>query len=204
MPAAQPPSQRTCIVWCRRPNTLPEMELPNLDTIYASQLRKKASTIIRDATHPGHSSFEPLPSGKRSGQRERKPTDWGAASIPELWPPLHPSLPSYCFFSCITFIYLYYFELQRETMQNVIVPEYNDFFSSGQVLYSDGVLTWWQTDEWRLMIGAEGGWTLDTVCSCGFNEQSCRLQDCACELWVGWKEGWLHWKMLESWWPSDQ
>lgn len=40
-------------------------ELPNLDNIYKSRLQKKASSIIRDITHPGHSLFEPLPSGRR-------------------------------------------------------------------------------------------------------------------------------------------
>lgn len=37
---------------------------PNLDTICASQLREKASSIIRNSTHPGHSLFELLPSSK--------------------------------------------------------------------------------------------------------------------------------------------
>lgn len=40
-------------------------ELPNLDTVYASHLHKKASNISKDPTHPGHSLFVPLPSGKR-------------------------------------------------------------------------------------------------------------------------------------------
>lgn len=38
------------------------MELPKLDTVYASRLRRKASSVFSD---PGHSLFGPLPSGKR-------------------------------------------------------------------------------------------------------------------------------------------
>lgn len=40
-------------------------ELPNLDTAYASQLKKRAKAISIDPTHPGYSVFVPLPSGKR-------------------------------------------------------------------------------------------------------------------------------------------
>ncbi len=40
-------------------------KLPDLDSIYASRLYKKASNIIKDSTHPGNRLFEPLPSGKR-------------------------------------------------------------------------------------------------------------------------------------------
>ncbi len=40
-------------------------KLPDLDKIYAIHLYKKASSIIKDSTHPGHRLFEPLPSGKR-------------------------------------------------------------------------------------------------------------------------------------------
>ncbi|XP_059843356.1 uncharacterized protein LOC132403735 [Hypanus sabinus] len=41
------------------------MELPGLDTIYSSRLRRKAIGITRDTTHPGHSLFDSLPSSKR-------------------------------------------------------------------------------------------------------------------------------------------
>ncbi|XP_059829769.1 uncharacterized protein LOC132396204 isoform X1 [Hypanus sabinus] len=41
------------------------MELPGLDTIYSSRLRRKAISITRDTTHPGHSLFDPLPFSKR-------------------------------------------------------------------------------------------------------------------------------------------
>lgn len=40
-------------------------ELPGLDTIYHNRLQKKALSILRDITHPGHSMFELLPSGRR-------------------------------------------------------------------------------------------------------------------------------------------
>eukprot|EP00064_Thunnus_orientalis_P017827 superscaffoldBa00003896_g17913 len=40
------------------------MELPNLNTIYVSQLRKKESSVTRETTQTGHSLFEPLPSSK--------------------------------------------------------------------------------------------------------------------------------------------
>ncbi|KAK3567875.1 hypothetical protein QTP86_027317 [Hemibagrus guttatus] len=39
-------------------------KLPNLETVYASRLHKRASNIIKDATHPGHRLFVTLPSGK--------------------------------------------------------------------------------------------------------------------------------------------
>ncbi|XP_072884908.1 uncharacterized protein [Hemitrygon akajei] len=42
-----------------------QMELPGLDTIYSSRLRRKAISITRDTTHPGHSLSDPLPSSKR-------------------------------------------------------------------------------------------------------------------------------------------
>ncbi|KAI4896218.1 hypothetical protein NFI96_025832, partial [Prochilodus magdalenae] len=40
-------------------------DLPSLDSVYTSRLKKKASSISRDATHPGHCLFDLLPSGKR-------------------------------------------------------------------------------------------------------------------------------------------
>ena len=40
-------------------------QLPSLDSVYASRLRRKASSIARDPTHPGHRLFVPLPSGRR-------------------------------------------------------------------------------------------------------------------------------------------
>ncbi|KAI4875608.1 hypothetical protein NFI96_000890, partial [Prochilodus magdalenae] len=40
-------------------------DLPSLDSVHTSRLKKKASSISRDATHPGHCLFDLLPSGKR-------------------------------------------------------------------------------------------------------------------------------------------
>ncbi|KAI4891891.1 hypothetical protein NFI96_001943 [Prochilodus magdalenae] len=40
-------------------------DLPSLDSVYTSRLKKKASSISRDTTHPGHCLFDLLPSGKR-------------------------------------------------------------------------------------------------------------------------------------------
>ncbi|CAB1416092.1 unnamed protein product [Pleuronectes platessa] len=39
--------------------------LPNLDTVYASWLRRTARNIGKDPSHIGHSLFVPLPLGKR-------------------------------------------------------------------------------------------------------------------------------------------
>ena len=39
--------------------------LPSLDELYASRTRKRALRIITDSSHPGHSLFKPLPSGRR-------------------------------------------------------------------------------------------------------------------------------------------
>ncbi|KAM9825145.1 uncharacterized protein ACBT44_005944 [Syngnathus typhle] len=39
--------------------------LPSLKDIYTSHLTRKATTIVSDASHPAHSLFELLPSGKR-------------------------------------------------------------------------------------------------------------------------------------------
>ncbi|KAI4878453.1 hypothetical protein NFI96_000505 [Prochilodus magdalenae] len=40
-------------------------DLPSLDSVHTSRLKKKASSVSRDATHPGHCLFDLLPSGKR-------------------------------------------------------------------------------------------------------------------------------------------
>lgn len=40
-------------------------KLPKLNSIYSHRITKKAQTIFSDLTHPGHSLFEPFPSGKR-------------------------------------------------------------------------------------------------------------------------------------------
>ena len=40
-------------------------ELPDLDSVCADRLKRKAWSISTDKTHPGHTLFVPLPSGKR-------------------------------------------------------------------------------------------------------------------------------------------
>ncbi|KAM6974282.1 uncharacterized protein LKV04_015920 [Tautogolabrus adspersus] len=40
-------------------------QLPRLEDIHRTRCTRKATAIIRDITHPGHTMFTPLPSGKR-------------------------------------------------------------------------------------------------------------------------------------------
>ena len=40
-------------------------DLPTLDSIYTSRTITRATKIIKDPSHPAHSLFQPLPSGKR-------------------------------------------------------------------------------------------------------------------------------------------
>lgn len=40
-------------------------DLPSIQDLYRSRVRKRAGTISADPSHPGHNLFEPLPSGRR-------------------------------------------------------------------------------------------------------------------------------------------
>ena len=40
-------------------------ELPDLDSVFAELIQRRARSICRDSSHPGHSLFVPLPSGRR-------------------------------------------------------------------------------------------------------------------------------------------
>ncbi len=39
--------------------------LPDLDSVYADRVQRRARRIATDPTHPGNALFVPLPSGKR-------------------------------------------------------------------------------------------------------------------------------------------
>ncbi|MCJ8733028.1 hypothetical protein PDJAM_G00218310, partial [Pangasius djambal] len=39
--------------------------LPTLENLHSSRCLKKAQNIVKDTSHPGHSLFELLPSGRR-------------------------------------------------------------------------------------------------------------------------------------------
>ncbi|KAI4891374.1 hypothetical protein NFI96_006356 [Prochilodus magdalenae] len=41
------------------------VSLPTTTDIYTSRCRKRATCIMKDPTHPAHSLFVPLPSGRR-------------------------------------------------------------------------------------------------------------------------------------------
>ncbi|KAK0140100.1 hypothetical protein N1851_022986 [Merluccius polli] len=43
----------------------PDTPLPSLEELYSSRCLRKANSILKDPTHPGHRHFKLLPSGKR-------------------------------------------------------------------------------------------------------------------------------------------
>ena len=45
--------------------SITQTSLPSIDSVYTSGCLDKAASIIKDPTHPGHSLFHLLPSGKR-------------------------------------------------------------------------------------------------------------------------------------------
>ena len=45
--------------------SITQTSLPSIDSVYTSRCLGKAASIIKDPTHPGHSLFHLLPSGKR-------------------------------------------------------------------------------------------------------------------------------------------
>ena len=45
--------------------SITQTSLPSIDTVYTSRCLGKADSIIKDPTHPGHTLFHLLPSGKR-------------------------------------------------------------------------------------------------------------------------------------------
>ena len=61
-------------IWCK-PENLQHViksatkiigcDLPSVESIYEKRLVRKAESILKDDTHPGHTFFELLPSGKR-------------------------------------------------------------------------------------------------------------------------------------------
>ncbi|XP_051884772.1 metallophosphoesterase MPPED2a isoform X2 [Pristis pectinata] len=43
-----------------------QTNLPSIDSVYTSRCLRQAANIIEDPSHPGHSLFSPLPSGRKS------------------------------------------------------------------------------------------------------------------------------------------
>ena len=43
----------------------PDAPLPSLEKLYSLRCLRKANSILKDPTHPGHGHFKLLPSGKR-------------------------------------------------------------------------------------------------------------------------------------------
>ena len=74
-PAARHRTGRTCSGWWGR---VIRTTLPSL--IYTGRLQKKASCVVKDATHPGHHLFSPCP--LQSNQRQ---TDWRTVSSHRQW-----------------------------------------------------------------------------------------------------------------------
>ncbi|KAI3353437.1 hypothetical protein L3Q82_019966, partial [Scortum barcoo] len=60
--------------------------LPDLDSIYAGRIQKKARHIAADPTHPGNGLFVPLPSGKWLAARWVPTCSCGASG----WKSPHP------------------------------------------------------------------------------------------------------------------
>ncbi len=72
------------------------VSLPSLQDIYSTRLTCKALSFAGYPTHPSHSFFSLLPSGRRRGVSRRGPADWRTASYIRLsgsWTPSRPCPP---------------------------------------------------------------------------------------------------------------
>lgn len=56
----------------KTPEKICGSSLPPVSDIYASRCRSKATSIMKDATHPAHSLFFPLRSGRRLQSRKAR------------------------------------------------------------------------------------------------------------------------------------
>ncbi len=61
--------------------------LPSILDIFLTQCSSKAKSIVEDPTHPSHSLFQLLPSGRRYRSIRAAPPDCSTAFSPRLWEP---------------------------------------------------------------------------------------------------------------------
>ncbi len=61
--------------------------LPSILDIFLARCSSKTNSIMKDPTHPSHSLFQILPSGRRTGASEPAPPDCSTAFSPRLWEP---------------------------------------------------------------------------------------------------------------------
>ncbi len=61
--------------------------LPSILDIFLARCSSKTNSIVKDPTHPSHSLFQLLPSGRRTGASEPALPDCSTAFSPRLWEP---------------------------------------------------------------------------------------------------------------------
>ncbi len=61
--------------------------LPSILDIFLARCSSKTNSIMKDPTHPSHSLFQLLPSGRWTGASEPAPPDCSTAFSPRLWEP---------------------------------------------------------------------------------------------------------------------
>ncbi len=61
--------------------------LPSILDIFLARCSSKTNSIVKDPTHPSHSLFQLLPSGRRTGASAPAPPDCSTAFSPRLWEP---------------------------------------------------------------------------------------------------------------------
>ncbi|KAI3374360.1 hypothetical protein L3Q82_005961 [Scortum barcoo] len=66
--------------------------LPSLQDLYTTRLTRKATTIVNDASHPAHSLFSLLPSGKRGATESRVPLKCDGMMDKGVLEPVGPAL----------------------------------------------------------------------------------------------------------------
>ncbi len=67
--------------------------LPSILDLFLARCSSKSTSIVKDPTHPSHSLFQLLPSGRRTGASETAPPDCSTAFSPRLWEPWTQLIP---------------------------------------------------------------------------------------------------------------
>ncbi len=70
--------------------------LPSLQELYTSRVRKRAKKVTLDPSHPAHSLFELLPSGRRYRSRSTKTARHKNSFFPQAVSHLTHNTPRYC------------------------------------------------------------------------------------------------------------